>query len=182
MNTVLYEITYRLDREILIPPVIFLVVLFLIIREAGKIRQEKTARGHIVNLAVFSFGILISLTASILVITSQIDMYKNIIVPYEKGEYSTVAGYVEDFIPMPAEGHRHETFQINGIEFDYSDNTALQGYNNTRVYGGVISGNGQHLKIRYIYYEPWDCNVIVYIEELSQPSAFYPQFRSPALS
>ena len=102
-----------------------------------------------------------------IVITSQIDMYQNIVAAYEEGQYMTVEGYVEDFIPMPAQGHGTETFQINGIPFSYSDNSALQGYNNTKVFGGVISGNGQHLKIRYIYYEPWDCNVIVYIEEIA---------------
>ena len=165
MDNVLYEVSYRLDRGTVIPFVMVLVILFLFVGEVRTIRCEKTIRGHKVNLFIYSFGLVLSLLVCGIVITSQIDMYENIVAAYEEGRYVTVEGYVEDFTPMPAEGHAHETFQINGILFDYSDNTALQGYNNTKVYGGVISGNGQHLKVRYIYYEPWDCNVIVYIEE-----------------
>ena len=167
MNNVLYEVTYRTDRGTVIPFVMVLLIARFLIREAREIRSKKTTKGHRVNLFICSFGLVLSLLVCGIVITSQINMYQNIVVAYEEGRYMTVEGYVEDFTPMPAEGHAHETFQINGVLFDYSDNTALQGYNNTKVYGGVISSNGQHLKIRYIYYEPWDCNVIVYIAETS---------------
>jgi len=165
MDKILYEVTYRVDYELAIPFIILLVSSCIFIGEIKAIRFEKTTKGHGVKLFIGSCGILVGLFACGVVVTSQIDMYQNIVVAYEDEQYKTVEGYVEDFVPMPAEGHAHETFQINGIEFDYSDNTALQGYNNTRVFGGVVTGNGQHLKVRYIYYEPWDCNVIVYIEE-----------------
>jgi len=167
MNNVLYEVTYRADRGTVIPFIVVLGFLCLLIGEARKIRREKTVQGHKLNLFICSFGLVMSLVACSIVFISQIDMYQNIIVAYEEGRYVTVEGYVEDFTPMPAEGHAHETFQINGILFDYSDNTALQGYNKPKAHGGVISGNGQYLKVRYIYYAPWDCNVIVYIAETS---------------
>ena len=170
MDNVLYEVSYRLDWGTVIPFVMVLGILFLFVGEIRTIRRKKTIKGHKLNLFIFSFGLVLTLLVCGIVIASQLDMYQNIVVAYNDRKYATVEGYVEDFIPMPAEGHAHETFQINGIEFDYSDNTALQGYNNTKVFGGVISGNGQHLRVRYIYYEPWDCNVIVYIEELSPSS------------
>ena len=165
MGNILYEASYRLDKGTVIPFVMALGILFLFIREVRTIRSEKTIKGHKLNLFICSFGLVVTLLVCGIVITSQMDMYQNIVVAYEEGRYASVEGYVEDFIPMPAEGHAQEAFQINGIEFEYSDYTVLQGYNKTKVYGGVISGNGQHLKVRYIYYEPWDCNVIVYIEE-----------------
>lgn len=165
MGNVLYEVTYRADRETMIPFVVLLGCLYLFVEEIRKIRHDKTTRGHRVNLGIGSVGLVLSLIVCSIFVVTQMDMYQNIVVAYQEGQYMTVEGYVEDFVPMPAEGHAHETFQINGIPFDYSDNSALQGYNNTKVHGGVISGNGQHLKIRYIYYEPWDCNVIVCIEE-----------------
>lgn len=167
MGNVLYEVSYRFDRGTHIPFIMVLGLLFLLAKEITAIRSKNTTRGHRINLCICSFGLVMTLLVCGIVITSQIDMYQNIVVAYEEGRYMTVEGYVEDFIPMPAQGHATETFQINGIPFSYSDNSALQGYNNTKVFGGVISGNGQHLKIRYIYYEPWDCNVIVYIEEIA---------------
>lgn len=151
MSNVLYEIIYRIDRAALIPFLVLLGSAYLFVKEARTIRAEHTAKGHRVKIVICSFGLVVNLFVSGVLIASQIDMYQNIVATYRNGHYETVEGYVEDFVPMPAEGHAHETFQINGIVFDYSDNTALQGYNNTKVYGGVISGNGQHLKIRYIY-------------------------------
>ena len=165
MGNVLYEVTYRIDRGTIIPFVMVIGLLCFLVGEIRTIRRKKVIKGHKVNICICSFALLVSLVVCGVVISSQLDMYQNIVVAYEEGRYASVEGYVEDFIPMPAEGHAHETFQINGIEFDYSDYTVLQGYNKTKVYGGVISGNGQHLKVRYIYYEPWDCNVIVYVEE-----------------
>ena len=165
MGNVLYEVTYRIDRGTIIPFVMVIGLLCFLVGEIRTIRRKKAIKGHKLNLFICSFGLVVTLLVCGIEITSQMDMYQNIVAAYEEGRYATVEGYVEDFTPMPAEGHAHETFQINGILFDYSDNTALQGYNKTKVYGGVISGNGQHLKVRYIYYEPWDCNVIVYIEE-----------------
>lgn len=167
MTNVLYEVTYRLDRGMLIPFIVAAGFLFFFVREIKAIRCEKTAKGHRVNLCIFFIGLALGFVVCVIEIVSQIDMYQNIVAAYHNGQYATVEGYVEDFVPMPAEGHAHETFQINGVAFDYSDNTALQGYNKPKVHGGVISGDGQHLKIRYIYYAHWDCNVIVYIEELS---------------
>ena len=167
MHKVLYEITYRMDWKVLIPFAVLLGFLCFLIPKIRKIRREKSFKGHKADIFFCSIGVLVSLTVCSISVASQIDMYQDIVAAYEDGRYQTVEGYVEDFIPMPPEGHAHESFQINGVCFDYSENTALQGYNKTKENGGVISGNGQHLKIRYIYYKPWDTNVIVYIEELS---------------
>ena len=167
MHKVLYEITYRMDSKILIPFFLAIFVLVMLIREIRNVRREKTAKGHRGKLFIYTAGLAISLFACGVILPSQIDMYQHIVAAYEDGRYQTVEGYVENFTPMPPEGHAHESFQINGVCFDYSENTALQGYNKTKGNGGVISGNGQYLKIRYIYYKPWDTNVIVYIEELS---------------
>jgi len=115
MDNVLYEVSYRLDRGIVIPFVMVLGILLFFVGEVRAIRSEKTTRGHKVNLFICSFGLVLSLLVCGVVITSQIDMYENIVTAYEEGRYVTVEGYVEDFEPMPAEGHAHETFQINGI-------------------------------------------------------------------
>lgn len=42
----------------------------------------------------------------------------------------------------------------------------VEGYHNAKSHGGVITGNGHHLKIGYVYYNSAMGNIIVYIEEL----------------
>ena len=99
-------------------------------------------------------------------ITSSLDMHKKIAKQYEVGNYEIVEGFVEDFEPMPYEGKSKESFEINGVKFSYSDSIEICGYNNAKSHGGVIEGNGQHLKIGYIYYDSSYGNIIVYIEQL----------------
>jgi hypothetical protein len=78
-----------------------------------------------------------------------------------------VEGYVENFDPMPYEGHGDESFEINGVTFSYSDYSIQPGYTNSKSHGGVIAGDGQHLKVGYVYYNETYGNIIVYIEQLS---------------
>ena len=86
---------------------------------------------------------------------------------YKNGEYETVEGVVERFDPMPAEGHKHESFVIGGVRFEYSDFRAQPGYHKTKSHQGVITGNGQRLRIRYTWTQSHG-NVILYIEELTE--------------
>ena len=84
-----------------------------------------------------------------------------------------VEGYVENFHPMPREGHDHESFEINGVYFEYSDYKVMNGYNNSASHGGVVTKNGQYLKIKYVTEETTDeneQNVILYIAEIEPPA------------
>lgn len=85
---------------------------------------------------------------------------------YKNGECETVEGVVEEFTPMPAEGHRYESFVINGVWFEYSDYRAQPGYHKSKSHQGIITGNGQHLRIRYTWTQSYG-NVILFIEELT---------------
>ena len=58
--------------------------------------------------------------------------------------------------------------EINGVKFFYSDYSTQPGYNNAKSHGGVITGDGQHLKIHYVYLNETYGNIIVYIEEIAQ--------------
>jgi hypothetical protein len=116
-------------------------------------------------------GMIVGLFSSIL-IASEISMYSKVVGAYERGDYQIVEGYVENFDPMPSNGHSKESFEINGVYFSYSDYEVRQGYHNAKSHGGVISGDGQYLKIGYVQPYPFsrNDNVIVYIEELPLPS------------
>ena len=72
--------------------------------------------------------------------------------------------YVSDFDPMQYEGHKQESFVLSNVKFDYSDDEYNIGYHTAASRGGVITGNGQHLKIRYV--RQFGKNIILYIEEL----------------
>jgi len=65
-------------------------------------------------------------------------------------EVQIVEGYVEKYHPMPFGGHDSEHFEINGVYFDYSNFESDLGYNDAASHGGVVTENGQHLKIKYI--------------------------------
>jgi hypothetical protein len=68
---------------------------------------------------------------------------------YKSNNYSVVEGYVTDFDPMPFEGHRVESFNINGIHFEYSDFIITGGFNKTRSHGGPLS-EGKYVKVYYV--------------------------------
>ena len=76
-----------------------------------------------------------------------------------------VEGYVEKYHAMPFEGHDTEHFEINGVHFEYSNFELYNGYNRPACYGGVITENGQHLKIKYIT-DITGKNIILYIERI----------------
>ena len=73
--------------------------------------------------------------------------------------------YAKDFAPMSYGGHHEESFCIKNVYFEYSDNNIQAGYHNTKSHGGVVRGNGQYLKVGYVYYNSAYGNIIVYIEE-----------------
>ena len=160
MGEVLYEAHYEFGMDHLILPMMLIgctIMLFFRNRSKG----ERIFIGS---------ALLFTLVISIIVGIDQFNLYRTVVGAYESGDYEIVEGYVENFDPMPRQGHKNESFDIDGIHFSYSDNRVMTGYHNTKVKGGVITGNGQYLKIGYISRGTDDLgNVIVYIESLSPP-------------
>ena len=78
---------------------------------------------------------------------------------------SVVEGYVENYNPLPADGKGAENFEINGVYFAYSNADGRNGYTAIAKYGGVITMNGQHLRIKYVTNEEGE-NIILYISEI----------------
>ena len=60
------------------------------------------------------------------------------------------SGITENYHSAPESGHDTESFDINGVHFEYSYYEIVNGYHKPASNGGVITGNGQHLKIKYI--------------------------------
>jgi len=69
------------------------------------------------------------------------------------GAHEVVEGVVENFDPMPHEGHKHESFTVNGVRFSYSDYNVTPAFNRSRSHGGPIR-EGLLVRISYLAEEP----------------------------
>ena len=172
MNTILYEVPSSFNLGFMTIPVIMLIsiVLFpIIMKKSAEEKGTPIPREGLILMKVFlTCAAIFILFLSVVVFIFQFNMYNKTIGAYSRGEYQIVEGYVEKFAPMPYEGHAKETFEINGVKFSYSDYNIHPGYNNTKSHGGAITGNGQHLKIRYVYFNETYGNIILYIEEIRE--------------
>ena len=74
--------------------------------------------------------------------------YRQLLGDYRDGNYQEVSGLVEDFQPMPYEGHRQECFRVQQTTFCYSDFGITAGFNNSASHGGPIR---QGLPVRIAY-------------------------------
>ena len=91
----------------------------------------------------------------------------------ETETYLVVGGFVEDYHPMPVEGHDTERFSINGVEFEYTVFEDSLGYNVPASHGGAVKEDGQYFRICYLmddssgesYYNPVILKLEEYIEE-----------------
>ncbi len=173
MPNVLYEVSFKLHFSVFIPILllVFLSIypkLWLNLRRHMVIESpenEVSAQNDYKRIKKFiRIAMCFVFVIIIIIVTSQISQYKQIIVAYKNGDYQVVEGYVENFEHHAVTGESGEAFEINGIKFHYEKPSIEQGYCDTKGHGGVIDGDGQHLKIGYVTYD--DKNVIVYIEQL----------------
>jgi hypothetical protein len=68
---------------------------------------------------------------------------------YEHGDFKVVEGPVENFHPMPVEGHDLESFTVKGQKFEYSDFVISPGFHNATSRGGPIL-EGLPVRISYV--------------------------------
>ena len=164
---VLYEAGFTVPKGLGLLAVLFFILLGLIARCAKTLKNPRGTgkRDARVGLAIGAMGILLLAGVMALVIPEQARLYRSIVGAYERGDYQIAEGFVADFHPMPKEGHDTERFTLHGTAFEYSDYSVQFGYHTSRAHGGIITGNGQHLRIGYVE-DPRLGNVIVRIEEL----------------
>ncbi len=67
----------------------------------------------------------------------------------QNGSTEIVAGKVEQFVPMPYEGHAQETFIVSGHYFSYSDYDQTKGFNQSQSHGGPIR-EGLQVRITHV--------------------------------
>lgn len=172
METVLYEYHFNVKDWLpnLIPLVVGLGFLFFSISLVKEKERETGWEGFItsffkiVGFVVGPIGIGLFVLVTIGMVMDHMDYKQSL----TSNNVRVVEGYVEKFHPMPYEGHDTEHFEINGVYFEYSDFVMGNGYHQATSHGGVIDGDGQYLKIKYIEeeYDGIKENIILYIAEV----------------
>lgn len=158
MNRVVFEVSYIGNPYVLFRVILFHCIAFLIIfYSRGIVRKYKEGRGKKMARGNIRFAAVFTLVCTVIFIRG----YINTVVQYKSGRYIEIEGIVENY-HLNARG-TSEYFTVGGVLFT-TPYISSWGYCQTSNNGGVIRGNGQHLRIRYVPTE--DGKVIVYIEQL----------------
>jgi len=129
--------------------------------------QERGKNGHRTYVVVKFIGWIVGTFAfllGVLIIVSYIWNFQSTKQLLKENDVKIVEGYVTNYHPMPWSGHDTERFTINGVYFEYANAVIENCYHNAATHGGVITHNGQHLKIKYIQNSMG--NKILYITEI----------------
>ena len=162
---VLYEfsvssfITYSLDE--LVSCLFCLLVSGLILwRKPAFLKEKQTF--ILILLSVFAFINLITVNS----VYQEYSMLKE---AYETGTCDYVEGTITDYKGYPDTVQWYEEFKVKDVFCAYSSAETTLSYNKPKTDGGVITGNGQKVRIGYVLdemsAEQW-VNRIVYIEQL----------------
>lgn len=168
METVLYKYHFNYFSFILcaIPLIIGGILLWLII---DRIYKKKTwsitffSKIFTIGLTILScYVVLVSAVDCIWMISTHFSIKEKL----NNDNVYIAEGYVEDFYQNPNGDNDYEHFIIDNVYFEYSEYGVMNGYNKYALNGGVITHNGQHLKIKYIVNELSGKFDILYIAEL----------------
>jgi hypothetical protein len=101
-------------------------------------------RAFVIGCSLFWFGFFLLWTIG--VSFAVFGEYFSVKSALKRGQFEIVEGKVTDFDPMPWEGHKFESFVVNGHRYKYSDFVVTCGFNNTTSHGGPIR-EGLQLRI-----------------------------------
>lgn len=162
MGKILYEGNFEFEFIMLIP----FIMLIGIACMPRCIKNCCEDEGYHIVKKVCHMTMVLVVLFTMVVFFHQADMYCKTIMAYQKGDYQIVEGKVENFKTIETGGTWVESFDISGVKFIYRGANIASGYRKTKRQGKCITGNGQRLKIGYVYYNSTYGNIIVYIEEL----------------
>ena len=174
MEKVLYEYSFNPENMLLclIPLAVGVVFLANSIVQVRSKKKNKGWDGFVESLfKVLGFIVgPVGIVMFVMSVAGLVFEYKSYKETLKTDEIDVVEGYVENYHPMPYEGHDTEHFEIDGVYFEYSDYTIMNGYNISASHGGVVTHNGQYLKIKYVTeeYDGEDNNIILYISEIGE--------------
>lgn len=159
MNRVLFEVSYIGSPRGFLQIVILVGVWTVGLIHCVKKKQKTDTRFEYILYKIDYASTVFMIIIFSLLIFGLIITYGDVIIGYKLEEYYEVEGVVENY----EKDGRIETFTVNSVEFESGSARISWGYIWQSDGESVITGNGQHLKIRYIPVT----NVIVYIEEIA---------------
>ena len=173
METTLYEFSFYYAGLVgIIVPLLVSIVLFFANEIVGKCMTSKPATPiGVKEISPRTFKIFTRIVggflsvACLIFVVSYIKEYRDYKTRLDNGDVFVVEGYVTDFERFSSIEKTPEHFEINGVHFAYSEHDDTNGYHSVAGHGGVVTHNGQHLKIKYVTNE-WGENVILAIYEI----------------
>lgn len=128
-----------------LPGLLFAGIGFVLIKNREKLSKNRpTWFVNIFSWFFFTFSIIWTLITGLGIGSQQYQLRTD----YARGDFDVVEGIVENFDPMPYQGHKSETFTVDGVKFSYSDFQVTSGFNNTASHGGPIR-EGLPVRISY---------------------------------
>ena len=92
--------------------------------------------------------LLCAMAISVLINTVTWSQYQKAISRLRSGDFKTVQGKVENFVPEPWSGHAMESFSVSGKIFSYGYYVDTPGFHNSTSHGGPIK-EGLYVRISY---------------------------------
>jgi hypothetical protein len=129
------------------PWAIFVVPTLFIIAGGALVRYP---RGKQIRQAVGGILIILSILFIVLMAGGAVTDFIEARYDYSRGHFSVIEGAVENFHPMPHEGHQQESFTVNGVAFFYSDFDSSPCFRNASSRGGPIRPG---LAVRIAYHQ-----------------------------
>lgn len=173
METILYEFSFNYAGIVgIIVPLFISVVIFFADKIVGKRMTSKPATpigAKEISPKTFKIftrilGGFLSVACFVFVV-SYIKEYRDYKTKLDNDDVFVVEGYVTNYQKFSTFEKTPESFEIEGVYFAYSERDETNGYHSVAGHGGVVTHNGQHLKIKYVTNE-WGENVILAIYEI----------------
>ena len=173
METPLYEFSFYYAGLVgIIVPLLVSILLFFANEIVGDRRVSKSAmRIGVKEISPKTFKIFTRIVGGFLsvacfvFVVSYIKEYRDYKTKLDNDDVFVVEGYVTNYQKFSTFEKTPESFEIEGVYFAYSERDETNGYHSVAGHGGVVTHNGQHLKIKYVTNE-WGENVILAIYEI----------------
>jgi hypothetical protein len=107
-------------------------------------------RGKQIRQAVGGILVIFSILGIVLIGGGAIADFVEYRSAYAREDFSVLEGAVDNFHPMPYEGHQQESFTVNGVAFYYSDFDSSPCFHNSASHGGPIRPG---LGVRIVYHQ-----------------------------
>ena len=172
----LYEIDLRkpiisTTAMLVLAAVIFIGMIIFLVKTRDKQSPGLVKGARVILTIWFILFLFISTTW----VYADNENYEMIVGTYKNGDFSVVEGIVDNYKENCDADQAHnddEFFEVENVEFSYREPDRW-GYHTIRKNGGVITGNGQHLKLSYVYVEGSSAyeegrNVILRIDEYKE--------------